>query len=74
MLYLTILCFFAYAVRHYEIVYLIHEQHEEEVAAVNEKIQGNLSQFIHIHFFVQLFIFPCSKENEFNSLPFLCAP
>ncbi|XLS66132.1 hypothetical protein HN51_026106, partial [Arachis hypogaea] len=25
--------------RHYEIVYLIHEKHEEQVAAVNEKIQ-----------------------------------
>jgi hypothetical protein len=45
VLYLTILCFFAFAVRHYEIVYLIHEDHEEEVAAVNEKVQGNLLQF-----------------------------
>lgn len=51
MLYLTILSFFAYSVRHYEIVYLIHEKHEEEVAAVNQKIQGNLSQSTYIFFF-----------------------
>ncbi|XP_054790472.1 protein REGULATOR OF FATTY ACID COMPOSITION 3, chloroplastic-like [Prosopis cineraria] len=30
--------------RHYEIVYLIHEKHEEEVAAVNEKIQDFLRE------------------------------
>lgn len=27
--------------RHYEVVYLIHEKHEEEVGSVNEKVQGN---------------------------------
>ncbi|XP_028788347.1 uncharacterized protein LOC114744343 [Neltuma alba] len=30
--------------RHYEVVYLIHEKHEEEVAAVNEKIQNFLRE------------------------------
>ncbi|KAK2394756.1 Translation elongation factor EF1B/ribosomal protein S6 family protein [Trifolium repens] len=30
--------------RHYEIVYLIHEDHEEEVAAVNEKVQDFLRE------------------------------
>ena len=29
-------------VRHYEVVYLIHEKHEEEVESVNEKVQGDL--------------------------------
>lgn len=48
MLYLTIIFFFACAVRHYEIMYLIHEKYEEEVAAVNEKVQGNLSQLAYI--------------------------
>ena len=27
--------------RHYEVVYLIHEKHAEEVALVNEKVQGD---------------------------------
>ncbi|KAI9123177.1 hypothetical protein K1719_006066 [Acacia pycnantha] len=31
-------------VRHYEVVYLIHEKHEEDVAAVNEKIQNFLRE------------------------------
>lgn len=26
--------------RHYEVVYLIHEKHEEEVGRVNEKVEG----------------------------------
>ncbi|CAK8531528.1 unnamed protein product [Lathyrus sativus] len=30
--------------RHYEIVYLIHEQHEDEVASVNEKVQEFLRE------------------------------
>ncbi|MED6134991.1 hypothetical protein PIB30_042089 [Stylosanthes scabra] len=30
--------------RHYEIVYLIHEKHDEQVAAVNEKIQDFLRE------------------------------
>ncbi|KAG4956539.1 hypothetical protein JHK84_042517 [Glycine max] len=30
--------------RHYEVMYLIHEKHEEEVAAVNEKIQDFLRE------------------------------
>ncbi|KAL5097821.1 hypothetical protein RYX36_002148 [Vicia faba] len=30
--------------RHYEIVYLIHEKHDEEVASVNEKIQDFLRE------------------------------
>ncbi|CAL5184252.1 unnamed protein product [Lathyrus oleraceus] len=30
--------------RHYEIVYLIHEKHEEEVASVNEKVQEFLRE------------------------------
>ncbi|KAK7303651.1 hypothetical protein RJT34_14563 [Clitoria ternatea] len=30
--------------RHYEIVYLIHEKHEDEVAAVNEKVQDFLRE------------------------------
>lgn len=32
---------FIFAVRHYEVVYLIHEKHAEEVGSVNEKVQGN---------------------------------
>lgn len=28
-------------VRHYEVVYLIHEMHAEEVGSVNEKVQGD---------------------------------
>lgn len=27
-------------VRHYEVVYLIHEKHAEEVGSVKEKIEG----------------------------------
>ncbi|XP_061352765.1 protein REGULATOR OF FATTY ACID COMPOSITION 3, chloroplastic [Gastrolobium bilobum] len=30
--------------RHYEVVYLIHEKHEEEVAAVNQKVQDFLRE------------------------------
>lgn len=29
------------AVRHYEVVYLIHEKHAEGVGSVNEKVQGD---------------------------------
>lgn len=29
------------AVRHYEVVYLIHEKRAEEVESVNQKVQGN---------------------------------
>lgn len=28
------------SVRHYEVVYLIHEKHAEEVGSVKEKIEG----------------------------------
>lgn len=31
--------------RHYEVVYLIHEKHEEEVGSVNEKVQGDFWPF-----------------------------
>lgn len=31
-------------VRHYEVVYLVHEKHAEEVESVNEKVQGHLSR------------------------------
>lgn len=30
------------AVRHYEVVYLIHEKHAEEVESINEKVQGEI--------------------------------
>lgn len=31
--------------RHYEVLYLIHEQYEEEVGSVNEEVQGDLAFF-----------------------------
>lgn len=31
--------------RHYEVVYIIHEKHEEEVGSVNEKVQGDALPF-----------------------------
>lgn len=34
-------------VRHYEVVYLIHEDREDEVESVNAKVQGQLSLFIY---------------------------
>lgn len=30
----------SYAVRHYEVVYLIHEDHKEEVESVNMMVRG----------------------------------
>lgn len=33
---------YASAVRHYEVVYLIHEKHAEEVESINEKVQGEI--------------------------------
>lgn len=69
VLYLTILCFFACAVRHYEVVYLIHEKHEEEVAAVNEKVQGNPLLYMYI-FFLTIHD-PLMPSNHFNSFPIL---
>ena len=48
-------CFFNHTVCHYEVVYLIHEKHAEEVAAVNEKVQSNLSLYIFLlSFFLSL--------------------
>ena len=40
------MCCVAYlvsAVRHYEIVFLIHEKNAEEVESVIEKVQGNVT-------------------------------
>lgn len=35
-----------FVVRHYEVVYLIHEKHAEEVESVNEKVQGEQKSFL----------------------------
>lgn len=48
-LYMYVLHSFDHTVRHYEIVYLIHEKYAEEVAAVNEKVQSNPSIYIFIY-------------------------
>jgi len=45
-------------------MYLIHEKHEEEVAAVNEKIQGNLSWFILYQFLTaHIPLMPCRMSS-----------
>lgn len=38
-----VMTFIVTAVRHYEVVFLIHEQNAEEVESVNEKVQGNVT-------------------------------
>lgn len=35
-------CLHVCTVRHYEVVYLIHENHKDEVEQVNTKVQGDL--------------------------------
>lgn len=42
-LFTSLLC----TVRHYEVVYLIHEDRADEVESVNAKVQGKLSLFIY---------------------------
>lgn len=45
-------------------MYLIHEKHEEEVAAVNEKIQGNLSWFTLYNFLTaHIPLMPCRMSS-----------
>lgn len=47
--------------RHYEVVYLIHEKHDEEVGSVNEKVQGH-----------PVFLNPLLPSvNHFNIISFL---
>lgn len=51
-----------YAVRHYEVVYLIHEKHAEEVGSVNEKVQGDLPHPISLLWRCNIFLWTYLKR------------
>ncbi|QHO28630.1 30S ribosomal protein [Arachis hypogaea] len=60
--------------RHYEIVYLIHEKHEEQVAAVNEKIQGmrrlayKIKKAKNAHYILMNFELDAKYINKFKTI------